>query len=53
MRGRLTRRLRSVVGRSVRSRARDRRGVVVVGKTATMIRGDYGKNEDQFRRYQD
>ena len=27
--------------------------VHVVGKTASLIRGDYGKNEDNMRRYQD
>ncbi len=27
--------------------------VYVVGKTASLIRGDYGKKEDNYRRYQD
>jgi hypothetical protein len=47
----LVRRIRPLYTRSARSR--DRRGLVSVGRTATMIRGDYGQKEDTMRRYQD
>jgi hypothetical protein len=49
----LVRRIRPLYTRSAQAPSRDRRGLVSVGRTATMIRGDYGQKEDTMRRYQD
>ena len=38
---------------SSKSKAYKKPRIHVVGKTASLIRGDYGNNDDNYRRYQD